>query len=182
MSRPPDPNASPRRGDPFAPPDPTGPDPLAHLYAGPGEMTAPVGRPWADDPRRADPYADLTPPGIPAYALVPTRGGAETRTAGGAESPPAPERPGVPAVALSGREEHPLAERVVLFGWLGLAISITGPLAWYWGNRARRDFRREPGRYRTVEVNIGWMLGILQTVGLVLAMALFAFLLIVAAG
>ncbi|WP_026926684.1 hypothetical protein [Granulicoccus phenolivorans] len=156
-----------------APWDPEGPDPLAHLYAGPGAGPAERRGPTPAVPvPPTDPYADLPEPGVPAYLLPPGALPQQLPTSAPGSTDLVRPAAGVQPYRPEDREQHPLAERVAMLGWLSLGLSVTAPLAWYWGSRARADFRREPDRYDTTPVNLGWMLGVVQTIGLALALGL----------
>ncbi|MFC0358375.1 hypothetical protein CYJ76_02260 [Kytococcus schroeteri] len=62
-----------------------------------------------------------------------------------------------------GQEEHPDGVPVFVTGLLSLiAFPPIGFLAWVMGNRARRDIRSQPGRYRNEGlVTAGWVMGII---------------------
>lgn len=61
--------------------------------------------------------------------------------------------------------EHPQATTILILGILSLVLGgITGPFAWVMGNRARREIRDQPGRYRDGgTLTVGWVLGIVGT-------------------
>ena len=68
-----------------------------------------------------------------------------------------------PAPGVRGQEEHPDGVPVFVVGLLSLiAFPPIGFLAWVMGNRARRDIRSQPGRYRNEGlVTAGWVMGII---------------------
>jgi hypothetical protein len=65
--------------------------------------------------------------------------------------------------------EHPNATVTLVLGIIGLAalfiaFPFISPVAWYLGGKARRDMRREPGRYRASgSLTAGYVLGIVGT-------------------
>lgn len=63
--------------------------------------------------------------------------------------------------------EHPQASTVLILGILGLFVAVTAPFAVVIGNRARRDVAA--GRYApSTSLSVGWVLGIIITIPLVL--------------
>ena len=73
-----------------------------------------------------------------------------------------------PAVAPS---EHPDANTVLLLGIVGLFIPLAAPAAFFIGNGARADVAA--GRFApSTTLTVGWVLGLVMSVLLVLAIAL----------
>jgi hypothetical protein len=69
--------------------------------------------------------------------------------------------------------EHPQGTLILIFGILGIFITIFAPIAWYLGNKARNDIRASGFQYSNEQnISIGRMLGkvftILAIVGIVL--------------
>lgn len=94
--------------------------------------------------------------------------------------PPAPT-PGYGMVSpYAMKPEHPDSTLVLILGVVSLFAVVTGPFAWYYGSRARAQMAREPHRWApSTQLTIGWVLGILCTVGVALGIAaivLFIFL------
>ena len=59
--------------------------------------------------------------------------------------------------------DHPRSVLVLVLGLLGFVTwGLTSPFAWVIGGQARRDIRRNPGRWRSSPaLTAGWVLGIL---------------------
>lgn len=74
--------------------------------------------------------------------------------------------------------EHPQAGLVLVLALLGfVTIGLTCPFAWVIGSRARRQMRRDPGRWSpSAALTVGWVLGIL---GSLFWLALTGFVLMV---
>lgn len=67
------------------------------------------------------------------------------------------------------RPEHPDAMLVLVLGVISLFSGITGPFAWYFGSRARRQLQAEPHRWSpSTGLTVGWVLGIITSLFLVL--------------
>lgn len=83
----------------------------------------------------------------------------------------------VPMLRPAG-EEHPNAGLVLVLALLGfVTFGLTCPFAWVIGSRARRQIRRDPGRWSpSAALTVGWVLGIL---GSLFWLALTAFVLMV---
>jgi hypothetical protein len=104
---------------------------------------------------------------------------AEPVAAAPAESVPAPapappvERPWQPAVRIDFRGSAPGAGAAIALGVVGIGFWFLGPFAWYQGARARRAIRRSGGQLSGHSVaTIGMVLGILETLALILIAAL----------
>jgi hypothetical protein len=101
--------------------------------------------------------------------------GAEPLAAPPAELVPAPpaERQWQPAARFDVRPSAAGAGAALALGIVGLGFWFLGPFAWWQGARARRAIRRSGGQlggYGTA--SFGMVLGILETVGMVLITAL----------
>ena len=111
-------------------------------------------------------------PAAPAHEFAPP---AESVPAAPAASIPAPpaERTWQPAVRVDFRGSAPGAGAALALGIVGIGFWFLGPFAWYQGARARRAIRRSGGQLGGYGVaNIGMVLGILETVAMVLITAL----------
>ena len=87
--------------------------------------------------------------------------------------PPSAERPWQPAVRIDLRGAAPGAGAALALGIVGIVFWFLGPFAWYQGARARRAIRRSGGQLGGHSVaSIGLVLGILETVAMVLTTAL----------
>jgi hypothetical protein len=86
---------------------------------------------------------------------------------------PAAERPWQPAVRIDLRGSAPGAGAALALGIVGIGFWFLGPFAWYQGARARRAIRRSGGQLSGYSVaNIGMVLGIVETVAMLLVTAL----------
>lgn len=71
------------------------------------------------------------------------------------------------------RPEHPDSTLVLTLGVVSLFTAVTGPFAWYYGSRARRQMEADPYRWSHGSgLTVGWVLGIITTVGLAVGVAL----------
>jgi hypothetical protein len=88
------------------------------------------------------------------------------------QAPPA-ERPWEPPVRIDLRGTAPGAGAALALGVVGIGFWFLGPFAWYQGARARRAIRRSDGQLGGYGVaSFGMVLGILETVAMVLVTAL----------
>jgi hypothetical protein len=113
--------------------------------------------------RSPEPEAASAPPPEPVAAATP------------AEPVPAPpvEQPWQPAVRIDFRGSAPGAGAALALGIVGLGFWFLGPFAWWQGARARRAIRRSGGQLGGYSVaSIGMVLGILETVAMLLITAL----------
>ncbi|GAB3704193.1 DUF4190 domain-containing protein [Mariniluteicoccus flavus] len=78
--------------------------------------------------------------------------------------------------------KHPNAVMVLVLGIVGfVAFPIVAPVAWVMGHQARSQMRAQPGRWADgSEVTIGWILGILATIGWTLLLLVYVVLVVVA--
>jgi hypothetical protein len=74
--------------------------------------------------------------------------------------------------------KHPDAVTVLVLGVIAVAaLPLTGPFAWLIGARARREIDENPGRWSGQdEIKVGYVLGIVGTVLLALAVLAMAVL------
>lgn len=69
--------------------------------------------------------------------------------------------------------EHPQAGTVLVLGILSLFFNLAAPFAWILGSRARRDIREHPDLYReSASLTVGWVIGIVVTVAMVVVLGL----------
>jgi hypothetical protein len=101
-----------------------------------------------------------------------------------AEPAPAPpaERPWRPAERIDARPSAPGAAAALALGIVGLGFWFLGPFAWWQGARARRVIRRSGGQLGGHSIaTVGMVLGILETVGVILFTLLIVIGILVAA-
>jgi hypothetical protein len=93
--------------------------------------------------------------------------------------PPYPPFPGIPPVP----PDHPQAKTVLILGIVGKVLcGITGPFAVVMGARVRREIREANGALGGMsQATVGWALGIVDCVVLVLVGLYFGFILVLAA-
>lgn len=76
---------------------------------------------------------------------------------------------------------HPSGTTVLVLGIIGLFFAITGPFAWVMGNKARREIAANPTMYRSDgALTVGWVLGIIESIFLILFLGLFALIIVLA--
>ena len=62
-------------------------------------------------------------------------------------------------------QEHPQGTLILIFGILGIFITIFAPIAWYLGNKAKKDIQTSGIQYSNEQNNsIGRMLGKIFTI------------------
>src|SRR6187397_1695975 len=62
-------------------------------------------------------------------------------------------------------QEHPQGTLILVFGILGIFITIFAPIAWYMGNKAKREIQASGIQYSNEQnVSIGRMLGKIFTI------------------
>lgn len=62
-------------------------------------------------------------------------------------------------------QEHPQGTLILIFGILGIFITIFAPIAWYLGNKAKRDIQTSGIQYSNEQnINVGRMLGKIFTI------------------
>jgi Domain of unknown function (DUF4190) len=129
--------------------------------------------------RSPEPEAAPAPPGEPVAGPP-----AEPAPAAPAEPAPAApaERPWRPAARIDVRPSAAGAGAALALGIVGLGFWFLGPFAWWLGARARRAIRRSDGQlggYGTATA--GMVLGIVETVGVILFTLLIVIGILVAA-
>ena len=76
------------------------------------------------------------------------------------------------------RPEHPQATAVLILGILGFFVSITGPIAWFMGNKAKKEC--EAGMYTmNDQLKIGRILGMVVTILLIVGIVISILLVII---
>ena len=62
-------------------------------------------------------------------------------------------------------QEHPQGTLILIFGILGIFITIFAPIAWYLGNKAKKDVQTSGIQYSNEQnISIGRMLGKIFTI------------------
>ena len=62
-------------------------------------------------------------------------------------------------------QEHPQGTLILIFGILGIFITIFAPIAWYLGNKAKEDIQTSGVQYSNEQnISIGRMLGKVFTI------------------
>src|SRR6476619_1462800 len=70
-------------------------------------------------------------------------------------------------------QEHPQGTLILVFGILGIFITIFAPIAWYMGNKAKREIQASGIQYSNEQnVNIGRILGKVFTIIALISIAL----------
>ena len=70
-------------------------------------------------------------------------------------------------------QEHPQGTLILIFGILGIFITIFAPIAWYLGNKAKREMQASGIQYSNEQnVSIGRMLGKVFTIIALVSIAL----------
>jgi phage-related minor tail protein len=86
---------------------------------------------------------------------------------------PPPEQTWQPAARIDFRGSAPGAGAALALAVVGIGFWFLGPFAWYQGARARRAVRRSGGQLGGYNVaSVGMVLGILETVAMILVTAL----------
>ena len=88
-------------------------------------------------------------------------------------SPPASPFPPVPP-------DHPQATTILVLGIIGhLLCGLTSPFAWVMGAKARREIKASNGAIGgSTQVTIGWAMGIVGCVQLLLVLAYFGVIIV----
>jgi len=73
-------------------------------------------------------------------------------------------------------QEHPQGTMILIFGILGIFITIFAPIAWYMGNKAKKEIQASGIQYSNEQnISVGRMLGKIFTI---LAIVWIAFVII----
>ncbi len=168
--------------------------------------------PYQNDPTMQDPYASNpassgSPSGYSGYES-PAYSASSYNSYPPVQQPPQPQEPNFgyesPGYATYGQQnpyatqgmqpyaavlpDHPQSTMVLVLGIISIVgFAITGPFAWFFGSKARKEIAANPGVYKEGGIlNIGWILGIIGTVFLILGtvamVAYFIFIFVVIAG
>jgi hypothetical protein len=79
-------------------------------------------------------------------------------------------------------QEHPQGTLILIFGILGIFITIFAPIAWYLGNKAKQDIRASGFQYSNEQnISIGRMLGKVFTIIALVSIVLTIIIIIVVA-
>ena len=79
-------------------------------------------------------------------------------------------------------QEHPQGTLILIFGILGIFITIFAPIAWYLGNKAKSDIQTSGVQYSNEQnISIGRMLGKVFTIIAIVSIVLVIIFLIVIA-
>jgi hypothetical protein len=126
-------------------------------------MTNPYEENPQTQPSQQDPYAQ---PG----QQYPQSGGQQTPY--GQQSPmpygqqsPMPYGQQQQPYTMPPTQEHPQGTLILIFGILGIFITIFAPIAWYLGNKAKKDIQTSGIQYSNEQnISIGRMLGKIFTI------------------
>jgi hypothetical protein len=70
-------------------------------------------------------------------------------------------------------QEHPQGTLILIFGILGIFITIFAPIAWYLGNKAKKEIQASGVQYANEQnISIGRMLGKIFTIIALVSIAL----------
>jgi hypothetical protein len=70
-------------------------------------------------------------------------------------------------------QEHPQGTMILVFGILGIFITIFAPIAWYLGNKAKQDIQASGVHYTNEQnISIGRMLGKIFTIIALISIAI----------
>ncbi len=128
----------------------------------------------------AQPVIDYEPPATDPIANY----GVPTQSQGYGQSQPylpSQPYPYVPAQPYGGYyqplPEHPQSQTVMILGLVSLAVGVTGPIAWYMGAKAKKEIR-QGAPYQFGSGNIGYIVGIITSVGLALFVGFYALIIL----
>ena len=116
-------------------------------------MTNPYEENPQTQPSQQDPYAQP---------------GQQYPQAGGQPAPYGQQSPmpyGQQPYTMPPTQEHPQGTLILIFGILGIFITIFAPIAWYLGNKARNDIQTSGIQYSNAQnISVGRMLGKIFTI------------------
>lgn len=70
-------------------------------------------------------------------------------------------------------QEHPQGTMILVFGILGIFITIFAPIAWYLGNKAKQDIQASGVHYTNEQnISVGRMLGKIFTIIALISIAI----------
>jgi hypothetical protein len=119
-----------------------------------------------------------------------TQGAGQYAPGGGQPAPYGQQSPmpyGQQPYTMAPSQEHPQGTMILIFGILGIFITIFAPIAWYLGNKAKKDIQMSGVQYSNEQnISIGRMLGkiftIIAIVSIVLVIIFWIVIAVVAAG
>jgi hypothetical protein len=80
------------------------------------------------------------------------------------------------------QQEHPQGTMILIFGILGIFITIFAPIAWYLGNKAKAEIQASGMHYSNEQnISIGRMLGKIFTIIALVSIALTIIIMIIVA-
>jgi hypothetical protein len=80
------------------------------------------------------------------------------------------------------QQEHPQGTMILIFGILGIFITIFAPIAWYLGNKAKAEIQASGMHYSNEQnISIGRMLGKIFTIIALVSIAITIIILIIVA-
>jgi hypothetical protein len=83
---------------------------------------------------------------------------------------------------LPPQQEHPQGTMILIFGILGIFITIFAPIAWYLGNKAKAEIQASGMHYSNEQnISIGRMLGKIFTIIALVSIAITIIILIIVA-
>ncbi len=126
-------------------------------------MTNPYEENPQTQPSQQDPYAQ---PGqqYPQSGGQQTPYGQQTPMPYGQQSP-MPYGQQQQPYTMPPTQEHPQGTLILIFGILGIFITIFAPIAWYLGNKAKKDVQTSGIQYSNEQnISIGRMLGKIFTI------------------
>jgi hypothetical protein len=136
--------------------------------------------PYDENPQtQPSPQTPYTAPGqqYPQGAGQPGPYGQQSPMPYGQQSPmPYAQQPyGVP-------QEHPQGTLILIFGILGIFITIFAPIAWYLGNKAKKEIQASGIQYSNEQnVSVGRMLGKIFTIIALVSIAITIIIVIIVA-
>jgi hypothetical protein len=132
-----------------------------------------------------NPYEEQQPPAQPS-SQTPYPPSGQYQQPAGQPSPPYGQQSPMPYGGQpygAPPQEHPQGTLILIFGILGIFITIFAPIAWYLGNKAKAEIQASGIHYSNEQnVSIGRMLGKIFTIIAIVSIALvIIFWIIVAA-
>ena len=123
--------------------------------------------------RMTNPYEEQQPPAQPS-SQPPYSPSGQYQQPAGQPTPYSQQSPtpyGQPYGAPP--QEHPQGTMILIFGILGIFITIFAPIAWYLGNKARAEIQASGVHYTNEQnISIGRMLGKVFTIIAIVSIAL----------
>jgi hypothetical protein len=120
-----------------------------------------------------NPYEEQQPPAQPS-PQAPYQPSGQYQQPAGQPTPYSQQSP-MPSGQPYGAppQEHPQGTMILIFGILGIFITIFAPIAWYLGNKARAEIQASGVHYTNEQnISIGRMLGKVFTIIAIVSIAL----------